>query len=567
MGSIRKKTSTKALPKSAGVFKENGARYACWSDSRGNSHTAEVIQGRDGSERIRIHSPIYTAKYRDANGTIHEVSTGCKSRRAALAFLRELEVKVEKIRSGMLSSSEAVVTKHLNTEIQNHFKRYNTKLESEDTTEDHRGNVSRCLNRIAAYCNFTTLADLKQDEFERYLAHRKREGDSARTRNLDRASLVAFCNWCVETHRLMSNPFGKVAKANEDADRRHERRAMTAEEIHKLLDAARRRPLLDAMTIRTGKRKGQLGAKIRDEVRADRIRLGNERTLIYSALVYTGLRKGELESLTLAHVVLDSEPAYLILKAKDEKAKRGANLPLHPALVEAIRTNLAEREELNGDPLPLDTSLFNVPSALSKIFNRDIELAGIEKRDALDRVVDVHSLRHSHASLLAKAGVAPAVAQKSMRHSDVKLTMGVYTHTELNEVAEAVSRLPELPVSPRGDSQYSPETAPEMRRDRQNRTIPDKTTDEPGENIGMRPLDVKSYPDKRKGPPTTPVNGPFVVGDTGLEPVTPSLSSTNSKPTEKQKGSLLSTSYGNSTVLQSVAIGSNPQQSVAVQWA
>jgi hypothetical protein len=286
MGSIRKKTSTKALPGNAEILIEDGACHACWTDSKGKKHSAEVIRGRNGSERIRIQSPIYTAKYRDANGLVHEVSTGCRNRQAAIAFLRELEVKVEKIRSGILSSGEAVVTKHMNTEILAHFKRYITKLDSEDTTEEHRGNVSRCLNRIAAYCNFATLADLKRDEFERYLSYRKKEGDSARTRNLDRASLVAFCNWCVETHRLISNPFEKVAKANESIDRRHERRALSVEEIHKLLDATRRRPLLEAMTIRTGKNKGQLRANIRDEVRADRIRLGNERALIYSALVY-----------------------------------------------------------------------------------------------------------------------------------------------------------------------------------------------------------------------------------------------------------------------------------------
>jgi integrase len=157
-----------------------------------------------------------------------------------------------------------------------------------------------------------------------------------------------------------------------------------------------------------------------------------------------GLRKGELASLTLAHLVIDSEPAYLILKAKDEKAKRGAIFPLHPALGEAIHASLLDREVANGKPLSMSTPLFNVPPALSKIFNRDIALAGIEKRDALDRVIDVHCLRHSHASLLAQAGVSPAVAQKSMRHSDVKLTMDVYTHLEMGEVADAVALLPTL---------------------------------------------------------------------------------------------------------------------------
>jgi len=532
MGSIRKKNATKKLPKEARITDTKDKRIARWTDSNGKTRNAPVIDGRDGSLRIVITSRIYLAKYRDEHGRIVEVSTGCKDRQAAMNVLRELENQAEKMRAGIFTETEGRVSEHQAIRLSKHIKRYMTKLESESTSGDHRSNVFRCLKRIAAHCKFMTLVDLRRDSFEEYLVHRKNEGDSARTRNLDRASLVAFSNWCVETHRLISNPFEKVAKANEDVDRRHERRAMTVEEIHKLLDATRRRPLLEAMTIRTGKNKGQLRANIRDEVHADRIRLGNERALIYSALVYTGLRKGELQSLTIAHVVLDTEPAYLILKAKDEKAKRGATLPLHPALVEAIKTSLADREELNGRPLPLSTPLFNVPSALSKIFNRDIVLAGIEKRDALDRVVDVHCLRHSHASLLAKAGVAPAVTQKSMRHSDVKLTMEVYTHTALSEIAEAVSRLPDLAVrsnepkdvgnterakSGNQDSEFPPMFPPKTVQCGQNGATPDNLSEDGDEKNGESSLAVKSCHDKSKGSLTTGVNDPSGVGDTGLE--------------------------------------------------
>ena len=40
-----------------------------------------------------------------------------------------------------------------------------------------------------------------------------------------RAAAVAFCNWAMETGRLMVNPFAKVAKAAEDVDPRRQRRA------------------------------------------------------------------------------------------------------------------------------------------------------------------------------------------------------------------------------------------------------------------------------------------------------------------------------------------------------
>jgi hypothetical protein len=43
---------------------------------------------------------------------------------------------------------------------------------------------------------------------------------SARTRNAYRNALVAFCNWCIATNRLATNPFAAVPKANEKVDRR-----------------------------------------------------------------------------------------------------------------------------------------------------------------------------------------------------------------------------------------------------------------------------------------------------------------------------------------------------------
>ena len=62
---------------------------------------------------------------------------------------------------------------------------------------------------------------------------------------------------------------------------------------------------------------------------------------------------------------------------------------------------------------------------------------------------DVHSLRHTFATLLSKAGVVPGIAQKLMRHSDIRLTMNVYTHLHLADTAGAVEALPSIgPAQP-----------------------------------------------------------------------------------------------------------------------
>lgn len=82
------------------------------------------------------------------------------------------------------------------------------------------------------------------------------------------------------------------------------------------------------MTIRRGKRKGEVVANLRDDTRVQLERLGRERALIYKTLVLTGLRKGELASTTVGQLELDTDPAYLVLKAADEKNREGSTIPL-----------------------------------------------------------------------------------------------------------------------------------------------------------------------------------------------------------------------------------------------
>ena len=50
--------------------------------------------------------------------------------------------------------------------------------------------------------------------------------------------------------------------------------------------------------------------------------LGRERALIYKTLVLTGLRKGELASITVGQVVLDAALPYLVLERGRRKEPR-----------------------------------------------------------------------------------------------------------------------------------------------------------------------------------------------------------------------------------------------------
>jgi len=53
-----------------------------------------------------------------------------------------------------------------------------------------------------------------------------------------------------------------------------------------------------------------------------------------------------------------------------------------------------------------------------------------------------HSLRHTTATLLARAKVHPSVAQKILRHADIETTLAIYTHVEsIEDMRAAVAKL------------------------------------------------------------------------------------------------------------------------------
>ena len=54
-------------------------------------------------------------------------------------------------------------------------------------------------------------------------------------------------------------------------------------------------------------------------------------------------------------------------------------------------------------------------------------------------------MRTTFGTLLSKTGTAQRTAQRAMRHSDIKLTMTVYTDPRLLDVRGAVEKLPALP--------------------------------------------------------------------------------------------------------------------------
>ena len=302
---------------------------------------------------------------------------------------------------------------------------------------------------------------------------------------------MAFLNWCVDESRLVGNPFAGVPKADEKADRRRTRRSMTEEELNHLLFVALWRPLAEYgrekiyNAVESGQKRSNWSftpltfETLSDAVDRARERLsgnrelitklerqGRERQLIYKTMVTTGLRRGELASVKLKHLDLQSDPGFLTLDAGSEKNREGNSIPLRADLVLELRQWISELAAMaqkascetatvrfdidaarrsRGDAgvtQSLDQQLFKVPSSILRVLNRDLAVAGIAKCDDRGRTLDVHALRHTFGTHLSMAGVPLRTAQAAMRHSSPVLTANIYTDPRLLDVHGAVEALP-----------------------------------------------------------------------------------------------------------------------------
>ena len=151
-----------------------------------------------------------------------------------------------------------------------------------------------------------------------------------------------------------------------------------------------------------------------------------------------------MAALTVSALCLNEDNPYIHVEGKYAKSGRGATLPLRAGLADDLRKHLTRLAEDSDGELPMDAPLFTVGQNFLQIFYLDLAAAGIAKRDPQGRTLDVHCLRHTFATLLARNGVSPSVAQKLMRHSDIRLTMNTYTHLGLADTANAVAALPAI---------------------------------------------------------------------------------------------------------------------------
>jgi integrase len=395
-----------------------------------------------GARKVKERSSVWYGQYKvQGRWTRTPLFT---DKAASAARLAELVRAEERGEVGLVNPHKAA----LERDIDQHVDDYLMHLRAEGANPKHLGERERLLRTVLRECGITTLADLAADKVTAFIAALRKKPTknnadpgpaSARTKDTYRGAAHAFAQWCVDTRppRLKENPVSACAKPKGEAV--HERRAESVENLRTLLRVAAERPLLEALTVRKGQRKGERYAEVRPEVR-DRLLLeGRGRALLYKTATLTGLRQGELARLLVGHLKLGgASPAVLVVAKHDAKNKTGVWLPLLQDHAAELAAWVKDTGKSEGDPV------FDVPKQANKIFRRDLTAAGIAYRDWEGRYFDFHALRHCCDTFLNAAGVPPTVVMLFMRHKRPSMSLVTYNDPRMTDVRKALAAFPTL---------------------------------------------------------------------------------------------------------------------------
>jgi site-specific recombinase XerD len=154
---------------------------------------------------------------------------------------------------------------------------------------------------------------------------------------------------------------------------------------------------------------------------------------ILTLLLFTGLRRGELLSLSVHDVDLDAR----MLRVVRGKGGRSRTVPLREVAVQAVSDWLEFRPACRHAVLFTSrTGKALRANDLQRMFRRVLAQAGIERPG-----ITLHKLRHTFATMLLRQGVSVAVLQRLLGHASLEMT-AVYLDVTAEDLREAVSRHP-----------------------------------------------------------------------------------------------------------------------------
>ena len=436
---VYKQSYTKPLPEQAKIISRKGKKYVKFKDVKG--HTAEARLSNKG-DKIRLETKHWHIEFED-NLQIRQDLKAYTNEKATqrladriqqllnytasnepfdtelLKFIERLpgRIRDELISFGLLDANKVAAGKPLSEYIEG-FKDSLTKKERD--TKHIKATVG-CLQRLIDGCGFKYWSDISGDKIIEYLDEQRDggKGIGKRTYNGYIKAAKFFCKWIAKNLNTTSPIVHLEGLENEGTDKRHKRRAATADELRRLLETTRRGPERFGLT-------------------------SYERSLLYWLAAETGLRANEIRTLTVKS--FNFPDSTVTVDAAYSKHRQQDTLPLKAALQVALQNYLANK-------LPT-VKVFYVTDKTCDMLKADLADAGIAYKDAAGCCFDFHAFRHTFITNLREA--PPRVAQALARHKSSAMT-DRYTHIGLHDERAALDCLPDL-TQPSSESQQAVKT-------------------------------------------------------------------------------------------------------------
>ena len=226
----------------------------------------------------------------------------------------KLEEEARLVRDGLMQAEPQPEQRIPTFQLEQYIKH----LSQRDVSKTQLANLELRVKKVLEGCKFELITEIKAQSVEDYLAKRREVGMSKQTSNHYRQSMHQFCKWLQKRSLLKANPISDIPKLNVETDRRHDRRALCDEEFQRLITAAEMGKSVQAID-------------------------GIDRAMMYILSAWTGYRRGEISSLTLASLELDTDPPRVSLEASHSKRRRKEMQVLHPQVAQRLQEWLKHR--------------------------------------------------------------------------------------------------------------------------------------------------------------------------------------------------------------------------------
>jgi integrase len=232
--------------------------------------------------------------------------------------------------------------------------------------------------------------------------------------------------------------------------------------LHRALQVAYKRDMVDRNVVTmvdrpAAKKKAKIILRTAQQLQAFRIAANDsDFGTLYITALDTGLRLGELTALRWD--CLDFTQGLLHVKATLTVDHDGNLIASDPKTASSVRTvklasnttELLRQHQKEQMASELGIAEWVFPNADGGPLRKDgllrIQLGEVATKAGVPGL-SFHSLRHSHATMLASLGVHPKVVQDRLGHSTSRMTSDVYTHATTAMQDTAVSALDALHAS------------------------------------------------------------------------------------------------------------------------